>query len=217
MHLFFDLDGTLTDPSAGISACIRYALTALASPIPTAAALTEWIGPPLQDSFYGLLQDDERATRAVALYRERFATVGLFENEVYPDIPAVLATLAEDNTLWVTTSKPQVFAAKIIHHFQLEPLFAGVYGSELDGTRANKADLLAHVLHAEAIAPETAIMIGDRRHDIVGAQHNRIPSVGVLWGFGSETELQSAGARQLCATPNNLPTAIQAMCPSPKG
>lgn len=212
MHLFFDLDGTLTNPREGITACIRHALTTLEAPLPPDADLDQWIGPPLQDSFLTWLGCPDRAAQAVQAYRDRFATVGLFENVVYDGILEMLTVLATGPyTLWVTTAKPHRFATQIIQHFQLTSLFAGVYGSELDGTRAHKGDLLAHVLHSEGIPPTAALMVGDRAHDVLGAQQNGLPAIGVLWGFGSPTELQDAGATALCKRPQDLPGMIHAL------
>lgn len=209
MHVFFDLDGTLADPQKGIIACIHYALTALDAPIPSQAKLLQWIGPPLQESFLAVLDCPDRANQAVALYRYRFATVGLFENHMYDGIPEMLTALSASNTLWVTTSKPHIFAHKIIKHFHLDSFFASIYGSELDGTHASKSDLLAHVLNTERLDPAEVVMVGDRRHDIVGAQQNHIPAIGVTWGFGSEQELKGAGAIALCHTPEQLPDLLQ--------
>lgn len=205
MHLLFDLDGTLTNPQRGITACIRHALHQLGEPVPAAATLTSWIGPPLHDSFTECLGSAGRATEAVKLYRDRFATVGLYENEVYDGIPAMLSEFERSpHTAWVCTSKPQVFAQKIIEHFQLGKFFQSVYGSELNGDRVHKADLIAYVLATEGIAAEQAMMIGDRRHDIHGAQQNGLAAIGVTWGFGTATELTAAGAKTLCHTPQEL-------------
>lgn len=208
-HIFFDLDGTLTNPRLGITACIRHALLKLNAPVPADDELAQWIGPPLQASFQQALGSSEQATEAVQLYRDRFARVGLYENHVYDGIPAMLSTLASQQyTLWVTTSKPQVFATQIIQHFQLNSFFTAVYGSELDGTRTSKSDLLAHVLATEKIDAANAIMVGDRCHDIIGAEHNALPTIGVTWGFGSAKELQAAGATTLCHTPATLPQVL---------
>lgn len=212
MHVFFDLDGTLTNPQEGIFACIRHALTVLDAPIPAEPELKRWIGPPLQESFLAALNCPDRATQAVMLYRDRFATLGLFENHVYDGIPEMLTGLtAQVDALWVTTSKPQIFAQKIIQHFQLASFFADIYGSELDGTRAQKGDLLAHVLQVESIEPTDVIMVGDRRYDMLGARQNGIPAIGVTWGFGAKQELQEAGARLLCHTPAALPNMVSTL------
>ena len=210
MHLLFDLDGTLTNPLDGITACIRHAFKELKVPIPETAELTQWIGPPLHDSFLAVLGCPDRATQAVQLYRERFATVGLYENQVYEGIPEMLAALKRaGHTLWISTSKPQIFAQTIIQHFHLETLFARVYGSELNGDRAHKTELIAHILQSEGIAPKQALMVGDRHYDIVGAHKNSVTAIGVTWGFGSEQELLSAGADVLCTQPTDLLTYLQ--------
>lgn len=215
MQVLFDLDGTLTNPRRGITACIRYALEALDEPIPGDTELDQWIGPPLHHSFLSVLGHPDRADQAVALYRDRFATLGLYENQVYFGIPDALSMLtAAGHTLWVCTSKPQPFAVKIIRHFQLASFFSGIYGSELNGTRANKSDLINHVLQTESIAPATAVMIGDRAYDIIGAKENDVPSIGVLWGFGAAAELSQAGAIALCSSPADLLSLVSSSQPS---
>ena len=210
MHLLFDLDGTLTNPQQGITACIQHAFRELGEPVPDAATLTGWIGPPLQESFLTVLGDRDRAAQAVQFYRDRFSTIGLYENQVYAGLPATLADLRQaGHQLWVCTSKPQVFAHKIVEHFALAPLFQGVYGSELTGDRAYKADLIAYVLQSERIRPEAAVMIGDRHHDIHGAQQNGLRAIGVTWGFGSAAELKQAGAERLCQRPADLAGSLR--------
>jgi phosphoglycolate phosphatase len=207
--LFFDLDGTLTDPKPGITGSIQYALEKLDRAVPSQDELTWCIGPPLRASFVALLGGEEHADRAVALYRERFGDVGLFENSLYPDIPAVLATLAQSpRRLFVATSKPHVFASRIIEHFGLAGHFERVFGSELDGTRVHKADLLAYALAETGVDPSQALMIGDRSHDVVGAIANGIDAVGVTYGYGSGEELIEAGAISLCASPGVIPQVI---------
>ncbi|VIO77921.1 5'-nucleotidase [Bradyrhizobium ivorense] len=200
--IFFDLDGTLTDPKPGITGSIQYALEKLGRKVPTQDELTWCIGPPLRASFAMLLGGEEYADRAIELYRERFGTVGLFENSVYPDIAEVLAALrATPRRMFVATSKPHVFATRIIAHFGLSEHFDHVFGSELDGTRVNKVELLAYALEQTGADPASAVMIGDRSHDVIGAKRNGIRAVGVTYGYGSAEELREAGASQLCATP----------------
>ena len=200
--IFFDLDGTLTDPKPGITGSIQYALEKLDRPVPSQDELTWCIGPPLRASFAVLLGGDELADRAVEFYRERFGDVGLFENAVYPDIEHVLAELREKpRRMFVATSKPHVFATRIIAHFGLSGYFDHVFGSELDGTRVNKADLLAYALEQTGVDPAQAVMIGDRSHDVIGAKKNGIRAVGVTYGYGTAAELIEAGASHLCASP----------------
>ncbi len=188
MNILFDLDGTLTDPRRGILACFKYALEALHFDPPTDCELEEFIGPPLHGSFARLLGSNNQAMvkRAVALYRERFAVEGMFENRVYPGIVEVLAQLRERGSrLSVATVKPTVFAERIVEHFGLGRFFHGVYGSELNGTPLDKTYLLADLLKAESLSPTETIMTGDRAHDVLAAKINGIPSIGVLWGYGS--------------------------------
>jgi phosphoglycolate phosphatase len=210
-RVFLDLDGTLTDPGVGITRCIAHALERLGFPVPSAATLAQCVGPPLAESFRALLAtDDEALVRsAIELYRERFGPVGMFENEVYPGIPEALGALVPQGVeLRVVTSKPTVFAERIVEHFDLAKYLSSVHGSELDGTRTDKAELIRHVLSTGAIAPDAAIMVGDRKHDIVGAQRNDVPAIGVLWGYGSQDELSRARPIAILGHPRELPAAL---------
>ena len=209
--IFFDLDGTLTDPKLGITSSIQYALQRLDLPVPSQDELTWCIGPPLRSSFVTMLGGEARADLAVSLYRERFGDIGLYENKVYPDIEHILAALKQSHgRLFVATSKASVFAERIIDHFRLRDYFEHVFGAELDGTRADKADLLAYALKNAAVNPKRALMIGDRSHDIIGAKKNGMAAVGVLYGYGSERELIEAGASHICATPRAVLDHISA-------
>ena len=205
--VFFDLDGTLTDPKIGITTSIQYALAKFDMAVPTQDELTWCIGPPLHATFKALLgTSDADADRAVGFYRERFADVGLFENTLYAGIEDVLtAVAANGRRLFVATSKPHVFADRIIDHFGLRPHFGRVFGSELDGTRVHKTDLLRYALDETSSDPKRAIMIGDREHDMIGAANNGIGTIGVLYGYGSREELRNAGALHLCKTPGDIP------------
>lgn len=204
MNLLFDLDGTLTDPKVGITASIRYAMQELGKPLGQAADLDWCIGPPLQESFAKLLGSPDQAEEALALYRKRFGSIGKFENKVYPGIEVALKGLARSADLYVATSKPTVFAGQIIEHFGLTPFFKGVHGSEMDGRNSDKADLIASILSQRSMDPATALMIGDREHDIIGARKNGLRSIGVLWGYGSREELVAAGAEKLAGEPGQL-------------
>ena len=219
MNLLFDLDGTLTDPFEGITKCISYAMEKLDKKVPPRESLRWCIGPPLRDSFAKLLASDDAALieRAVTLYRERFSTVGLFENQVYDGIAEVLQALQKNShTLYVATSKPTVFAKRIIEHFGLQNDFKNIYGCELNGKRGDKTSLISHVLQTEMLAPSAVAMIGDRRHDMIGAKENGISGFGVLWGYGTKEELKHTGARTLFKTPQELVTAFnQQPEPSP--
>ncbi len=214
MNLLFDLDGTLTDPFEGITKCILYAMEKLDKKCPPTESLRWCIGPPLRDSFAKLLTTDDKAIieRAVTLYRERFGTVGLFENHVYDGIPDVLQALQKDgHTLYVATSKPTIFAKRIIAHFDLQRYFKSIYGSELDGARGDKTSLISHILQAELMKPSEAAMIGDREHDMIGAKENNISSFGVLWGYGTKDELERSGAQAAFKNPPELVRAFSAM------
>lgn len=211
MDIFFDLDGTLTDPALGITRCIRHALVSLGRAAPDLGSLRGCVGPPLRDSFAELLETGEEAllAEAIRLYRERFQPIGMYENSVYPDVPAGLETLrGQGHRLWVVTSKPHVFAREIVRHFGLAGYFERVYGSELSGANEDKGDLIRHVLAEEAIPPERAWMVGDRMHDVLGARRNAVAAIGILWGYGSEEELRAAAPRRIVATMAELCEAI---------
>lgn len=223
----FDLDGTLTDPVVGITNSIRYALERLNVPRPP-GQLAQYIGPPLRSTFAALLGAPNTTApivhQALYLYRERFASVGLFENTVYAGVPPMLKALHADAVrLYVATAKPRVFAERILHHFALDTYFAGVYGSELDGRFENKGELLQFLLHTEGVAPHTTVMVGDRLHDVEAAHQNGMVAVGVTYGYGTEDELRHAGADYLCHTPQavtvclrTLPLASASNTPEPE-
>lgn len=195
--VLFDLDGTLTDPYEGITKSVQYALEDYGMHVSDRTALRCFIGPPLLEQFMefaGMCR--EEAEHAVEKYRERFAVQGLFENKVYDGIPKLLAVLRNAGCqLAVATSKPQVFANRILEHFNLHPNFTAVVGSELDGRRTNKAEVIQAALEALHITPnDGAVMVGDRQHDVLGAQKCGIPSIGVSYGYAEPGELARAGA-----------------------
>ena len=206
MPLCFDLDGTLTDPKQGIVRSIRYSLQQLGHPVSQHDDDLTWcIGPPLLGSFETLLGDTEAAKSALRLYRERFADIGLYENEVYAGVPEALEALKRDGRrLFVATSKPTDYAETIVDHFGLSAFFEAVCGSDLDGTRSDKTELLAWLAEREQLEPRHTTMVGDRSHDIIGARNNGMKAVGVLYGYGNRAELEGAGASWLCNTPGEL-------------
>lgn len=209
--VLFDLDGTLTDPKPGITRCIQYALSELGYTPPNTEDLCWCIGPPMQQNFADLLQTTDLALiqQAMALYRDRYSTLGLFENSLYPGIPEILKSVREAGyRMLVATSKPHVYAKRIVHHFSLSLLFDRVYGSELDGTHANKGELIRHILQIEQIVSADAVMIGDRKHDMIGANQNHIRAIGVTYGYGSRQELETHGASAIVDTPAEIPSLL---------
>jgi phosphoglycolate phosphatase len=196
-HLFLDLDGTLTDPAPGIGACFVHSARALGHTTLTEADVRRFIGPPIREAFAEILgtRDGARIEEALRIYRERFSTVGLFENAVYPGVHDTLARLrAAGHSLSLVTSKAAVYAERIIDHFELRPYVPRVYGAELSGERSTKAELVAYALAGERVAATEACMIGDREHDVRGAKMHGVATVGVTWGYGSRAELEAAGA-----------------------
>lgn len=206
----FDLDGTLIDSEIGIVASIEYALAKLDAPIPPRAELRKWIGPPLRATFPLVLGDDaDRVERAVELYRERFSDIGWREHVVYAGIAEAVEALAEqDTTLAVVTSKPDLYAGKIVASLPFGARFERVYAVGAGSGHSEKAALIARALADFAAAPEAAAMVGDRHFDIEGALANRVHTVGVLWGFGGREELATAGAHAIADAPGQLPLLL---------
>lgn len=193
--LIFDLDGTLSDNYVGIASCIRHALARLDAADPGDAELSRCIGPPLRESFARLIANAVPAhiEAAIEAYRERFSTLGWQENRLYPGVASALDALSSAGcTLYVCTSKPEVFATRIISHFGLDDHFVRVYGADLAGALDDKRKLLSKLIEAEALDPAQCVMIGDRHHDMRAARANGTRAIGVLWGYGSREELQEA-------------------------
>lgn len=214
--VLFDLDGTLTDSAPGIINCIRYALDDFDIPYPDDATMRSHLGPPLSVTFEQHFDmRPAEVDRAIAKYRERFHEVGMFENSVYDGVSELLERLTlTGRTLAVATSKPTPSATAILEHFGLARHFAFIGGAELDGPRQHKADVIAHTLEELAALSrytpgETVVMVGDREHDIRGAAAHGIPGIGVLWGYGDEPELVSAGAIAVARSPVEVLEILQ--------
>ncbi len=215
--VLFDLDGTLIDPTVGITKSVQYALNHFGiSEDP--ANLRHFIGPPLPYSFattYGF--DETQAWEAVAKYREYFAAQGMYESLVYPGIPALLAALqAAGQQAAVVTAKPAHFAVPIIAHFGLAPYFGQIIGPDLNLANADKALLIGEALrHYPAIAPEQVVMVGDRKHDILGAQARAIDSIGVTYGAGTAEEIAAAQPTYQVASVAALAALLRGQEPMP--
>ena len=206
-YFLFDLDGTLTDPGLGITNSVAYALGKYGITVEDRRELYPFIGPPLRQSFsefYGF--DEEKTKEAVAFYREYFSEKGLFENEVYEGIEAVLTELkSRKKILIVATSKPEAFAVEILKHFHLNHFFDFIAGATMDEKRTKKADVIAYALEQCKITDKaSAIMIGDREHDVLGAKQVGLDSVGVLYGYGNYEELENAGATYIVENPGEI-------------
>lgn len=204
--ILFDLDGTLTDPGLGITNSVLYALEQLGYPLPPRESLYKFIGPPLLDSFqayYGMTP--EQAEEAVRLFRVYFAETGIMENSLYPGIPEVLDKLQKQGRrLILATSKPQGFAERILEHFDLRKYFDQVVGATMDAERSQKHQVIAYAMETYGVTAEEAVMVGDRKHDVLGAKKNGMACIGVLFGYGDAPELNEAGAIALAADPQEL-------------
>lgn len=206
-YILFDLDGTLTNPGLGITNSVMHALKKLGIEPPERRELYKFIGPPLRESFARYFDlSPEHVEEAVEYYREHHADIGLFENELYPGIPALLAELSAGGaTLLVASSKPEVYVRRILEHFGQAGRFAVIAGSLLDGRRENKAEVIEYALETGGVADRLhSVMIGDREHDIFGAKKCGLDSIGVLYGYGSRDELVAAGADAVAASVEEL-------------
>lgn len=206
--VFLDLDGTLTDPAPGLTASINHALVAMGHAPMKPPDMGWMIGPPLLDTFARLGVDDP--ARALEHYRDRYATTGLFENHVYDGVPAMLEALAGAGyRLCLMTAKPHVYATRITAHFGLDRHLEAQYGPELDGTRNDKAELLAHALAELSLDPGRAVMVGDRIHDTTAGRKNGVATVAVGWGFGQGDEHRAAD--RVIGAPGELLQAVGAL------
>ncbi len=206
-YTLFDLDGTLTDPKEGITKSVAYALKYFGIEVENLDTLCKFIGPPLKDSFmkyYGLSEDD--AHLAVEKYREHFEPCGIFQNKVYDGVEELLKELRTcGKQIILATSKPTVYAQKILEHFHLDTYFSYVAGSELDGRRVKKGDVIAYALEQAGVKNKSAaVMIGDREHDIIGSKEHGLFCIGVLYGYGSREEFERYNADCIVRTVEEL-------------
>lgn len=209
--ILFDLDGTITDSAEGIIHSVVHALEKMKLKVPTQSELYTFIGPPLNDTFKKIYHlDDQAIEQAVNHYREYYQAKGIYENHVYDGIADLLMTLKDAGcTLYIATSKPEIYAKKILAHFRLNSYFEGIYGASLDGSRSNKEDVIRYALkEAKLTQLEEILMIGDRSHDMKGAKENHLDCIGVLYGFGNKEELETAGADYIAETPEEVGNII---------
>lgn len=210
-NILFDLDGTLTDSFEGIANSALYALRKMGVTKYNKSNLNFFIGPPLYDSF-GLIfdGDEQKVERAVTLYREYFAEHGWKQNSVYDGVPQMLRQLKDDGkTLLVATSKPEIFARRIVEHFDLNKYFLFVAGASMDASRTKKASVIEYAIASTGIDKADTIMIGDRNHDILGAKNSGLKSMGVLYGYGDRQEHTDAGADYIAETPEEVVRIIR--------
>lgn len=207
--IFFDLDGTLTDSSEGITKCARLALSHFGIPAPELEALKVFIGPPLRETFPKFGIPEDRVEEAVSVFRSRYTTVGKFENRPYEGIRHVLETLkGRGLKLYVATSKPQETAIEILNKFDLAGYFRIICGATMDGKRDSKESVIAYLLEQTGTG-EKALMVGDTAYDVIGAKAFSIPTIGVSWGFGSRKEMEDAGAISVVDTMEQLLEALE--------
>lgn len=210
-YIFMDLDGTITNPAEGITKCFEYALNHFGIEVEDRADLEQYIGPPLRQSFKeGFGFDEEKATLAVAKYRERFIPTGKFENQVYDGMEDALQRLKEaGKVLIVATSKPEYLAVQILEHFGLDGYFDDICGSCDDQDRNEKDEVIRYALNKHGITDlEDVLMVGDRKYDVIGAGKCGLKCMGVLYGFGDREELETAGAAYIAETVEDMARMI---------
>jgi len=198
--LLLDLDGTLTDPSEGITKCVDYSLKHKGIITEDISSLKRFIGPPLIGAFMGEYgMTEEEAWETLNKYRERFGEIGWRENEVYEGISEALCRLKSMGVrLALATSKPELYAERIVKHFGLAEHMVFIGGADMEETRSDKAAVIRYVLENLGVEDKTRVaMVGDRKHDIMGAKREGIDSIGILWGFGDRAELEAAGATHI--------------------
>ena len=211
-YILFDLDGTLTNPKEGITKCVQYALKHFGIER-ECDELISFIGPPLKEKFieYASLSEED-GVKAVEIYRERFAPIGIFENEIYDGIIYLLEELKKQGkTLAIATSKPTVYAEKIAEKNGIMPYLSCLVGSELDGRHTDKAEVVEIAMRKLGASSKNTIMVGDREHDVIGARKNGVECIGVGYGYGGEDELLKSGALKIADTPYELLKILSAM------
>jgi len=212
--VLLDLDGTLIDSQPGILASCLAALRALGHEPDETLDIKRAIGPPLEDLMQVLLQryGDDRVGEAVAAYRQHYGEIGLLGSEPYPGIGSALEEMQQAGLrLYLATSKREIFSSRILHHLGLPTYFDGIPGSVPGGGLDHKPELLAHVLSQHNVLPSHSLMVGDRRYDISGAHAVGMRALGVLWGYGTRDELETAGADQLVESTPDLARTVLSM------
>lgn len=214
-YVLFDLDGTLTNPALGITNSIMHVMRHYEMKVPKREELYSYIGPPLVDKFH----DDwgfsrEKSIEALEIYRQYFAEYGIFENEAYDGIHNLLEKLAKSGKkIYLATSKPEIYARRILKHFNLDEYFTYAAGNTLHEDRPTKYDVIKYLLETrKEIEIEKAVMVGDREHDVIGAHKAGMKCIGVLYGFGDREEHQSAGADVIAESISELENILLKGC-----
>ena len=202
--IFFDLDGTLTDSGEGIINCAALALEHFGLPVPTREEMRVFVGPPLDKTFIHHGIPSDRVDEAIRVFRSRYVPIGIFENHPYPGIRELLEQLkAAGHRLFVATSKPEEMALRVLDRFELSGFFEKICGATLDGSRIEKADVIAYLL-SQVESVENTVMVGDTKFDVLGAAEHGIPTIGITWGYGEEKEIVTAGAIAIAHSPEEL-------------
>jgi len=202
--IFFDLDGTLTDSGEGIINCASLALEHFGLSVPSRQELRAFVGPPLDQKLIEFGVPADRVGEAIRVFRSRYIPIGIYENHPYPGIRELLEQLkAAGHRLFVATSKPEEMAFRVLDHFELSSYFEKICGATFDGSRIEKADVIAYLL-TQVESVENTVMVGDTKFDVLGAAEHGIPAIGITWGYGEETDMVNAGAVSIAHTPEEL-------------
>lgn len=210
-HVLLDLDGTLADSEPGIMRSLQWACEVEGFPVPTEDQVRSVIGPPFELGLPSIGIPDDALVRVIARYRERYEDVGLYEASLYDGVIDMLDALATEGlSLAIATAKPEHSARRVLDHFSLTERFDVIVGATLTPERRAKAQIITHALGLLGIPAglptlaQVVVMVGDREHDVIGAMHNRIPCIGVAWGYGSPEELLTSGAVALAESPRDV-------------
>ena len=206
--ILFDLDGTITDSGEGIMNCAAFTLEHFGLPVPERAVMRQFVGPPLRDTFIKFGVPADKAEEAVTVYRSRYLPIGKYENVPYPGIYELLDRLQkEGHKLYIATSKPESTSVDILNRFELSKYFDRICGATMDGSRDEKAQVIAYLL--ETTGAKNAIMVGDTAFDVIGAAKHGIPTIGVSWGYGTVADMQEAGAAAIATTMEELENLLK--------
>lgn len=206
--IFFDLDGTITDSGEGIMNCATLALEYFGLPVPSREEMRVFVGPPLDQTFIRFGVPADKTDEAIKVFRSRYTTVGKFENFPYPGIRETLQKLKQQgHRLFVATSKPEILANEVLHHFELDGFFEQIAGATLDGSRSHKADVITYLLGLTGDVGQT-LMVGDTAFDVIGAAAHGISTIGVSWGYGTVEDMEKAGAVAIAHSMEELVTLI---------
>lgn len=210
--VLFDLDGTLTDSAEGITKCVQHALVTMGYEAPELEDLHCFVGPPLKEMFMeytGMSEED--GEKAVAIYRERYAPIGIFENRLYPRIVKMLELFQKEGiTMGVASSKPEAFVKQVLEHFGIDDYFKVIVGSEMGGARVQKKEVVEEAIRRLKMEKhkEQVVLVGDTKFDVEGAREAGIDCIGVTYGYGDPDELEASNPIYLAESVSDVAECV---------